>query len=183
MTKITQMKHSAISTAKWAFTTRRVARTDAVSLGQDFDNAISGDLILAEVVSLGSHKKLQLASGRAATLYVGDLVVLCAGDRYAPDQFEGVCEFDAEQADMIAGGGLIGRMRQKNDRIAMPTQLKPLGIAARCERRSPERRLLCSAAPHSAPTDQNDWRCRRFNELRQNHGDRVASAWAPKKRL
>lgn len=114
--------------AKWAFTTRRVESDDICGLSEDVSKAKAGDLILAEVVSIGSHKRTQLASGRNSTLYIGDKIVLCCGDRYAPDQFEGRAELDGSVCDMLAGGGLIGKMNVKNETIAHPTQLKPLGI-------------------------------------------------------
>ncbi|MCG8503852.1 MAG: DUF1611 domain-containing protein, partial [Sphingomonadales bacterium] len=128
MTTSNSQPSAVPSDTKWAFTTRRVDKSDVVGLSMDLGFAVSGDLVLARVTDIGHHKKLQLAEGRPSETYVGDHVVLACGDRYAPDQFEGVAELDSEGADLLAGGGLIGRMRHANERMAPPTRLKPLGL-------------------------------------------------------
>ncbi|MEM6974563.1 MAG: DUF1611 domain-containing protein [Pseudomonadota bacterium] len=117
---------------KWSFVTRRVARADALGLRADLTAAKAGDLVLARVMQIGSHKRVQLSSGRPSTLYEGDLLMLAAGARYAADQFEGVAELDATGADMLAGGGIVGRMRHRNARISGPTRVMPLGLI--CDR-------------------------------------------------
>ncbi|MEM7496855.1 MAG: DUF1611 domain-containing protein [Pseudomonadota bacterium] len=114
--------------AKWAFTTRRVPRGTVHGLDRRLVDARPGDLVLARVARIGSHKRLQLASGRPSELYEGDAVVLVCGARYAPDQFEGLAELDPRGADMLAGGGVIGRMRSSNGRMTAPTRLVPLGL-------------------------------------------------------
>ena len=114
--------------AKWAFTTRRVIRRDVVDLSKDFETAVSGDLVLAEVIAMGHHQRIQLAEGRPSDLYEGDLVVVAVGNRYAPDQFEGVAEISAEAADLLAAGGVIGRMRHRHAKMRPPTRLRPLGL-------------------------------------------------------
>ncbi|MCG8691196.1 MAG: hypothetical protein MI806_08295 [Minwuiales bacterium] len=130
MTAINPIAPDMLAQAKWAFSTRRVDRGDAVSLIDDLAQAVSGDVVLGRVERIGSHKRIQLAAGRASTLYVGDLVVLACGDRYAPDQFEGLAELDPEGADMLAGGGVLGRMRHRHARMSAPTQVVPLGLLA-----------------------------------------------------
>lgn len=114
--------------AKWAFTTRRVNHNDVQGLVENTTLAESGDLVLAEITHVGSHKRIQLASGRNSDSHVGDLVVLCCGARYAPDQFEGVAIVPAGQADLLAGGGVIGSMRKSHGRMSGPTRLKPIGL-------------------------------------------------------
>lgn len=116
--------------AKWAFTTRRVNHQDVQELLPDVSKAASGDLVLAQITSVGSHKRIQLASGRNSDSHVGDFVVLCCGARYAPDQFEGIAKVPADKADLLAGGGVIGCMRKSHGRMSKPTQLKPLGLLA-----------------------------------------------------
>lgn len=115
-------------TAKWAFTTRRVRRCDAQGISGDLASARSGDLVLAQVVRIGQHKRLQLAEGRHSDFFDGDIVILTCGDRYAPDQFEAVAELDPEGADLVAGGGIIGRARKSHGKMATPTRLRPLGL-------------------------------------------------------
>lgn len=113
--------------AKWAFSTRRVVRQDAVGLDPDVAAARPGDLVLARVERIGSHKRLQLATGAHSDLWDGDLVVAACGDRYAADQFEGRGEIDPEGCDLLAGGGLLGRLEARHARVSPPTRLVPLG--------------------------------------------------------
>ncbi|MBN2760179.1 MAG: hypothetical protein JXQ79_06745 [Rhodobacteraceae bacterium] len=118
---------AALDDAKWTFATRRVDRACLAGLDTDFAKAQPGDLILAQVESLGQHRRVQLASGRPSNIYPGDLVVMACGARYAPDQFEGLAEIDPNGADLLAGGGCIGRMVARNERIKPATRLLPLG--------------------------------------------------------
>lgn len=114
--------------AKWAFTTRRVNKADVAGITNNLGGAVAGDLVLAEVLSIGSHKKVQLATGRPSVLSIGDYVVICCGDRYAPDQFEGFARLDAEGSDMLAGGGIIGDAEYAHASMRKPTQLRPIGL-------------------------------------------------------
>ena len=114
--------------AKWAFTTRRVSRHEAVGILADVEKAVSGDLVLCRIAEIGQHKKIQLAEGRLSETYPGDHVVLTCGDRYAPDQFEAVAEIDPNGADLVAGGGLVGRMQAAHGTMAPPTRVRPIGL-------------------------------------------------------
>lgn len=116
------------NSVKWSFTTRRVERHDAARISRALHLAESGDLVLAQVESIGSHGKLQLASGRPSELYPGDLVVVACGARYATDQFEGVAEIGPGGAELLAGGGVIGTLRLRHAAMKMPTRLRPLGL-------------------------------------------------------
>ena len=79
-----------ISTAKAAFSTRRVCFSQATSLLCGQHSPRAGDLVLARVTRLGQHSRIELATGRRARLHIGDEVIVCYGNRYAPDQFEAV---------------------------------------------------------------------------------------------
>ena len=114
--------------AKWAFTTRRVHRGDMTGLSTAYAEAISGDLLLGQVSEIGQHKKLQLAAGRYSESHIGDHVVLVVGDRYAPDQFEGVADLDARSCDLIAAGGIVGKAVHAHGCMAKPTQITPIGL-------------------------------------------------------
>ncbi|MCV3271302.1 P-loop NTPase family protein [Roseobacter sinensis] len=114
--------------AKWAFTTRRVNHEDVAGLDPAVDLGVAGDLVLCEITEINQHQKIQLASGRASTSYLGDKVVLCIGDRYAPDQFEGAARITSGGADLLAGGGVVGTMEHAHARMAEPTKLRPIAL-------------------------------------------------------
>lgn len=124
----TACKNIVPNYTKWAFTTRRVVKSDIAGISTEFSCSISGDLVLGKIIQIGQHKKIQLAEGRTSESYIGDYVVLTCGDRYAPDQFEGVAQLDSDGADLLAGGGLIGKMQLANDRMIEPTRIQPLGL-------------------------------------------------------
>ncbi|QUJ76811.1 hypothetical protein KDD17_01745 [Sulfitobacter albidus] len=113
--------------AKWSFTTRLVDAADVAALKPIDGTAKAGDLILVEITEVNQHKKIQLANGRYADSYAGDLAVLCLGDRYAPDQFMGRAELREDALDLLAGGGICGVVEAKHAKMAKPTQLRPLG--------------------------------------------------------
>lgn len=111
--------------AKWTFATRRVDRTRVAGTDTRFDATRPGDLILAHVDRIGQHRRVQLPSGRPALIFPGDAVVAACGARYAPDQFEGLAEIDPAGADLLAGGGCIGRVVARNSQIRPATRLMP----------------------------------------------------------
>lgn len=127
LTAITTDPATLLEQAKWSFSTRRVRREDSVELNTNYNQVKPGDLILGRVMQLGQHKGIQLTSGRRALIFPGDLVVLPCAARYAPDQFEGIAEIDPQGADMLAGGGCLGKMRAHNERIKPATKILPLG--------------------------------------------------------
>ncbi len=112
---------------KWAFSARRIPRDLVAGLDPDVAAARAGHLILGRVLSVGQHGRIQLAEGRPATLYPGDLIVMPCGARYAPDQFEGLAEIDPDGCDMLAGGGCLGRMVWRHDKMKTPTRVQPVG--------------------------------------------------------
>lgn len=117
-----------LSVAKWAFTTRRVNRRDAIALSKSFARAVAGDLVLCQILEVGQHKNIQLSDRRNSTSYPGDLVVLCLGDRYAPDQFLARAEIKDDRIHLAAGGGIAGIVEQAHQRMNRPTSLLPLGL-------------------------------------------------------
>lgn len=141
----TRMLQNALASAKWAFSTRRVPRRDAHQLQEAVEQAVSGDLVLGRVVSVGAHPRLQLSDGRPSDLYDGDLIVVACGARYASDQFEGIAQLSAEGADLLAGGGCLGQMREKHARMKPPTRVQPLGLLCDAQGR------VINLAQHARP--------------------------------
>jgi len=128
MTKMTPFTPAMCHIAKWAFTTRRVNRDDVRGFSTAYASAKAGDLLLCEITEIGQHKNIQLADRRMSTSYPGDLVVLCLGDRYAPDQFLASAVIDDDKIDLVAGGGIAGRVDASHARMSSPTRLKPMGL-------------------------------------------------------
>jgi methylmalonyl-CoA mutase cobalamin-binding subunit len=152
--------------AKRAYTTRRVPLSTLYGQPVDTDRGVHvqprllapqaatqpGDLLLARVERLGQHDGLQLHTGRRAELYLGDHVLVCLGERYAPDQFEGVAQIDDDGGcDLLAAGGVAGTMRHKHARMKPATRLKVLGCLADAEGRPINVAQFAMPAPRAVP--------------------------------
>ncbi len=122
--------------AKRAYVTRHVELTQAVRLLPAPDpRPRAGDLLLARLLELGHHRRLELPCGRKARLFAGDELVLAFGARYASDQFEAAVPEDLAPCELIAAGGLAGRCLRRHDRTRRPTRIAPIGLLADAEGR------------------------------------------------
>lgn len=128
MNKMLSLTPALLSIAKWAFTARRVNRSDVRGISKNYGSAKAGDLVLCEITTIGQHKNIQLAERRMSASFPGDLVVLCLGNRYAPDQFLASAVIEDDRLDLVAGGGIAGRVDASHKLMSRPTQLKPLGL-------------------------------------------------------
>lgn len=124
-----------VALAKRAFTTRRVPVHEMQQLIRSGVKPRCGDLVLARVERLGQHNALQLPSGRRATLFIGDEIVVAYGNRYAPDQFEAIVPEDLDECELIAAGGMASRLQVAHRRMRSPTRIQPLGLVADSEGR------------------------------------------------
>ncbi len=118
-----------LAQARRAFTTRnvnlgRAARLDRTGVPQ------AGDLVLAKVLSIGHHARLESPQGRRQLLYPGDEIVVVYGNRYAPDQFEALVPDDLGECDLVAGGGIASVMHSRHARTRNPTRIAPVGLLA-----------------------------------------------------
>jgi hypothetical protein len=116
--------------SKIAYATRHLRMTDVASLLVAGLTPRAGDILLARVERLGQHSGLQLQSGRRATLFVGDTIIVAYGARYAPDQFEAHVPPQIGACDLIAAGGIAAALVSSHRRMRAPTQLRALGILA-----------------------------------------------------
>lgn len=117
-----------LARAKRAFTTRRV---DSSALQKIISKGVSprsGDLLLARVDAIGQHKRLELPSGRKAQLFPGDEIIVCFGNRYAPDQFEGEVGDDLKPCQLVAAGGIAATVISKSQRVSEATCISPIGL-------------------------------------------------------
>jgi hypothetical protein len=88
----------------------------------------AGDLVLARVLELGKQTKLELTDGRRAHMFPGDEIVVCYGNRYAPDQFEAQIGEDLSPCDLVAAGGIASIELSRHQRMPPPTRIRPLGL-------------------------------------------------------
>ncbi len=123
-----------LRTAKFAFTTRRVPPGIARALETDASPR-AGDLVLARVDELGEHQRLERPDGRRARIFPGDEIVVCFGNRYAPDQFEAVVPDDLSSCHLVAAGGLAAQARLAHRAMKEPTLISPIGLLLDAESR------------------------------------------------
>lgn len=89
---------------------------------------VIGDLVFGEVSELGHHQLIESKSGRLHTLNVGTQVIFVFGNRYAPDQYEGVVS-DAlhEYVELFSRGGVVGKVKTQNQLVGVTTKIKVIG--------------------------------------------------------
>ncbi|WP_244188189.1 DUF1611 domain-containing protein [Streptomyces regalis] len=118
--------------AKVSYTARRLVElgygsTRTLGLSTEDEPPRAGDLVLCRVTEIGQHRFLGQVHGKRNRLFVGDKVVVAYGARYAPDQFEAEVPGDLGPCDLVAGGGIAGRVVSSHSRMKSPTRLEPLG--------------------------------------------------------
>ena len=115
---------------KFAYTTRHV---DHDAIGGLLTGELSpraGDLVVARVDELGQHKRIELGDGRRSFLFPGDEIVVCYGNRYAPDQFEAEVPQDLSPCNLVAAGGVAARELSRHVSMSTATSITPLGLLA-----------------------------------------------------
>src|SRR5919106_6482283 len=115
---------------KFAYTTRHVHHDAIGGLLTGQLRPRAGDLVLARVDELGQHKRIELGEGRRSFLFPGDEIVVCYGNRYAPDQFEAEVPHDLSPCHLVAAGGGGGRGGRRPASISTATSITPLGLLA-----------------------------------------------------
>ena len=128
MINIAHLKPERLAQAKAAYTARHVNFETIRTLLSGDLKPKSGDLVLARVEKMGQHTRLNLSSGRRADLFPGDEVVVCYGNRYAPDQFEAELPQDLSPCHLAAAGGLAAQVLSQHDKMGVPTVLSPIGL-------------------------------------------------------
>lgn len=119
-----------LARAKRAYATRRVDLRQATQLLADGYAPRAGDLVLARVDKIGQHKRIELVTGRRAELHPGDEIVVCYGNRYAPDQFEAEVATDLAPCDLVAAGGIAAKCLSRHTNMQPATRIEPLGVLA-----------------------------------------------------
>jgi hypothetical protein len=88
-----------------------------------------GDLVVAEVLSLGKHTAIENRESVRENIFPGDLIVGAFGNRYATDQFEGyVPDGRASFCDLLSIGGVCGNVVSRHVAMVSPTKLRIHGM-------------------------------------------------------
>lgn len=88
-----------------------------------------GDLVVAEVLSLGKHSAIEGRESARENIFPGDLIVGAFGNRYATDQYEGyVPEGRASFCDLLSIGGVCGNVVSRHVGMVSPTKLRIHGL-------------------------------------------------------
>jgi hypothetical protein len=102
----------------------------AHNLVTDKRQPVSGDLVMCKVEQLGRLTRLELRNGRRAHIFPGDRIILCYGDRYAPDYYEAIVPGPMRPCDLAATGGIAGHVIARHEKVSVPTLLIPQGMIA-----------------------------------------------------
>lgn len=130
---LTSFVAQRVADARQAFSTRNVTLSDAVRVKRRGVRPVAGDVILAEVVRIGQHARIENLAGRRGELYVGDEVIVAYGNRYAPDQFEAFVPETLGPCHLAAGGGIAADVAVRHGKMKAPTELRPIGLLARAD--------------------------------------------------
>jgi hypothetical protein len=87
----------------------------------------ANDVIVAEVVQVGQHPRLELASTQRSQLFRGDIVGVVYAERYATRQWQGIVPGHNGLCHMLSIGGVCGEVVGKIAQMKDPTTLRPLG--------------------------------------------------------
>ena len=126
--QLSPISKQRIYAAKSAHTTRRVNKDAIETLISGKITPKCGDVVLARVISIGHHKRLELINGRKAPLFVNDEIIVSFGHRYAPDQFEAHVPTQLEECHLVAAGGIASQCLSRHREINTPTAIEPLGL-------------------------------------------------------
>ena len=88
------------------------------------------DVMIGHVMEMGRHTGIELDNGRKSNLYLGDLVALAFGNRYATNQYEGEVPGYQSTYHMLSQGGVCGRVVSAAFNMSSPTVIQPLGYLA-----------------------------------------------------
>lgn len=106
---------------------RRVPQSKFATLLPSPSAPEPGDIVLSRLEKIGKNARLELVSGRPATLHEGDLLAVVFGNRYATEQFEGYARTNGVACDLLSMGGLCGLVESKHAGVAEPSKLRILG--------------------------------------------------------
>lgn len=90
----------------------------------------SGDVVIARVIEILNHKRVETPESRKAILFEGALIMLAYGNRYAADQFLAHVPDSLEPCHLVAAGGIAGVVTESHEKMDDPTVIEPIGLLA-----------------------------------------------------
>jgi hypothetical protein len=128
--EITQMRILDHETIKPTLTTHAVPLSAMVGVTPLWQTPHIGDLVVAEVLSLGKHTAIENRESVRESIFPGDLIVGAFGNRYATDQYEGyVPDVPTSFCDLLSIGGVCGNVVSRHVAMVSPTKLRIHGLA------------------------------------------------------
>ena len=121
---------------------------------------VVGDLVFGEVSALGHHRLIESKSGRQHTLNIGTRAIFVFGNRYAPDQFEGIVPDSSQEfVELFSQGGVIGEVKTQNQLVGVTTKIKVLGYV--CDNES----KVINTTDHVLITAKNETRNKKGSKI------------------
>jgi len=137
---------------KWAYAMSRVPNLPE-TWGQahglvrmDDSPPRANDILVAQIVNIGRHTRLDLRDTSKSTLFHGDLVGLSFSPRYATGQFTAVVPETLDEVHFVCAGGVCGQVTSIPADMKQPTLLRPLGYL------TDERGTRVSLADYALPS-------------------------------
>ncbi|MCG8346563.1 MAG: hypothetical protein MI924_02125 [Chloroflexales bacterium] len=122
---MTALNHNNI---KHSFTTHVVPLNVMTDLLPLVDTPQVGNLVLAEIESIGKHTTLENRDRVLTYIFPGDQIIVAFGNRYATDQYEGyVPAQPVTECDLLSVGGVCGEVASRHASMGKPTRLRLLG--------------------------------------------------------
>jgi hypothetical protein len=116
---------------KHSFTTRAVPLEEMARVTPMYAQPRIGDLVLAEVLALGRHNRMEVRTGVTMALFPGDYIVGAFGNRYATDQYEGYLPTrPVKECDLLSVGGVLGEVASQHAFMIDPTRLRIVGLVS-----------------------------------------------------
>jgi len=83
-----------------------------------------GDVLMAEVLRIGLHGRIETVTGARQKLYPGDRFVCTPANRYATSLLEASAEIVGDRAEMVSASGLCGTIMARSRKAANPSEVR-----------------------------------------------------------
>ena len=88
----------------------------------------AGDLVLAKIIATRRQKHLALANGHKSPLHKDEYVILCYGNRYAPEQYEAHVPERLEPCQIVSVDGIAAKLHSWQRPANSAAEIKPFGL-------------------------------------------------------